>query len=317
MNLEIRTKFIARLRGLNGAQSGAALTEFAITLPIFVLLLTALMQLGNMGHATVKVKTAAYGEMWEKSYEMTNYTIDENQAVYTPRAELFDAVPDGFSANEILDSVDSIATGAGGHWGESMLKANLAPLLSGGQISHHSGETSAAERLSELGISSAPHTVMTEIIGESRGTRTSFAVNDNLADDSIMNHTEDMQGGSGIASSIVGGLTTGLGVIPSLFAGVRHGEAQGTATADVEYTNRFLPHSTTFSAGYTTGLSPHAGDESSIPGMEGQFAGIGREETQYLFYYLTGQTVDNKRVALNILDPEWDESQNFDNPTRY
>ncbi len=311
----ITARFVAPL---DEDQGGAALTEFAITLPIFVLLLTALMHLGHLGQTTVAVKTDAYGAMWAESYRLTQATIDDEPGVYSPRSQLMDAMPDGVSAPEIVGSLDAAAAAIGGHWGEAMFKANLTPILSGGQISHTNQDTDAAKRLNEnVNITTAPHQVMSDIIGESRDHRPSYAVNDNLGDDNIANHFDDVDGLSGIISSALSSVLTASGVVPGLFAGVRTGDAEGSASSTVEYSNRFLSHSDTYSASYRTGLSPYAGDTSAIPGFDVDFGSFGREQAQWFFYYITGQTVTNKRVSLNLLEIEYDTSEIINNPTRY
>lgn len=318
MNWSFAQRLGRALRRLSQDQGGAALTEFAITLPIFVLLMTGLMQLGHMGQTTVAVKTSAYGGMWEESYRLTQATIDDEPGVYSPRSQLMDAVPEGVSAPEVVEGLDAAAAAVGGHWGEAMFKANLALVLSGGQINHRDKDTDAATRLTEkVNITSEPHMVMTKIIGENRDHRPSFAVNDNLADDNIANHFDDTEGVSGVISSALSSVLTASGVVPGLFAGVRNGDAESEATSTVEYSNRFLPHEATYRAKYVTGLSPYAGDTSAIPGFDIDFGSFGREQAQWLFYYATGQTVTNKQVSLNLLELEYDDAEVFHKPERY
>lgn len=292
-----------RCQQLDADEQAAALTEFAIMLPIFLLVMTALMQLGHLGQSTVAVKTTAYSQMWEKSYEKTDSSIDEKPEVYTPRDDLLDALPDDLDAQEVVASADAAATGAGGHWGEALMRTQMAPFLSGFQVGPGYNNTDAANRLhSNLNLTN-PSSTMDTIIGEDRDTRTSFAVNDNIIDDNIGDHVTDMQDGSSVASGLVGAMTQASGAVPSLFAGVRHGEGQGSAKAEIEYSNRFLPHEYTYTASYATSLSPAAGEDGAIPGVDGlEFGSLGREQQQYAFYYLTGQSVDNKRNMLDVLD---------------
>jgi hypothetical protein len=314
----IRQFVDGQLARLDRDQRGAALTEFAITLPIFLLLLMALLHLANMGQTTVAVKKAAYSNMWSESYRLTQATITEEPGVYSPRSAFMDAMPDGVSASSAIGSLDSIAEGIGGHWGEAMFKTNLAPLLTGGQITHTSQDTEASVRLNEnVNITTGPHQVMTEIIGESRQHRPAFAVNDNLGDDNLANHLDGMDGISGVISSALSAGLTASGVVPGLFAGVRSGDAEGTASGSVDFDTNLLAFSDEYSVTYRTGLSPHAGDTSVIPGFDIEFGAFDRENAQWFFYYITGQTVTNKRVSLNLLDIEYDTGEEFHNPSRY
>ena len=297
-------------------ESGAALTEFAITLPIFVLLLTGLLHLGHLGQVTVAVKNLAYKEMWIDANQRTQgYDLEH----MSPRGQLasLTADVDGISPVEMINGMGNIAGGLGGHWGESRMYAELGNVLSVGGVHYSNRDTDIARRLDK---NMPGMTEMTSSILGSDKHRPKFAFDDNLVD-SEQNLMENFSGGTGMSGLVTGALAsllelTGMG--PGYLAGIRYGDGSGSATAEVDLQNRLLSYTHTFENSYSTALSPLAGDNSAIPGLvDDSFGSVGRENYQWLFYYLMGQTILNQRVNLDIVDQDFDKNDSFTPAERY
>lgn len=60
----------ARLRRLHGDESGSAMTEFIVILPVFVLVFVGVVHLAKLNRATVRAGGKAYEEMWDKAIEV-------------------------------------------------------------------------------------------------------------------------------------------------------------------------------------------------------------------------------------------------------
>ncbi len=312
---------IRKLVGLwHREEEGAALTEFAITLPIFMFLLGVVLHLGRAGIASVAVFPAAYQDMWVDHNEQST---GMHLANMSPRAELAGVVPDlnGFHLVDIGDSAISAAVGVGGHWGESKAHLELSRLLSFGGVNYGSGDTDAATRLNNhFGTGGAgPLSLTSSVIG-SENYRPKWAFDDNLLD-SGSNIFDTVTGTDisvgGIIQSAMSVFFEATGAVPSVFAGIRYGEGRGEAQTMTDVRIMYEWTSQYWYASYATALSPNAHDDQSIPWVDYQIGEIGREQHQYGFYYLTGQTISNQFVTLDIVKQELSGSDSFDAVGKY
>lgn len=309
-------KIFYLIRQFHRGEEGTALTELAITLPIFLLLLTGLLHLGNLGQVTVAVKNVAYQEMWRDANEKTQ---GSSLAHVSPRGQLLEMTPDhnGFTPVSMINSVSNGVGGLGGHWGEARMYTELGAALSLGGVNYRNSDTTAATRLNN---NMPGYLNMTSSIIGTGNHRPKFALDDNLAD-SEQNLMENFSGQSGISGMISGGLASLLeisGIGPGMLAGIRYGDGQGSASAEVDLQNRLLQHTASYSFTYSTALSPLAGTQAIIPGVvDASFGDIGREQYQWFFYYLTGQTISNFRVSLDVAEQDFDGNDSFSPADRY
>lgn len=217
----MRDFWIRRLRGLEDDEEGTSLTEFAIVLPIFVLVMTFIYHMGGVGNAITDAATGAQIDMWEGAlphHEFSHVPIDPAEATqphtdpqraanmalthideYGMRQRDPDLLPP-VGSNEV-DTLRGLRRD--GHWGESFERTRPAD----GQMNF--------VPLGGRNMTSTPGAV----VGGSNYART-------LVDDS----------GEGTTINYV----FNRGLPPVLGAGIRYGSSHGVREGEV-----------TFSGGWT------------------------------------------------------------------
>lgn len=209
-------------RVLHGNEEGTTLTEFVITLPIFIIVMVGLLQLGAMERAAGQLWGDAYRDTWTQVLtvlddadspisvgNLRNHHINPSLAGGIALAELADMPPRHGNpvtrANTIRGESDVYRNMArGGHWGESY--ARTSP----------SGEYVKMRYLDERATSNPA-----DVLGESK-------LADALFNDSP-GTAQVIQGGS---SPTLGAMPfVGQAIRPVLAAGMRYGAVMGKADA--------------------------------------------------------------------------------------
>lgn len=197
-------------------ERGTSVTEFVMTLPVVVIIFAGLVALGRLGHETGKIKIEAQTQMWEEATK-------DSAGSMTPRS----AVTSGSEFGSLLNG---IATGVGGHWGESYTRVVLSSNVPG--------------LSSELDPTYSPD----DIIGDAAYPNT--LVNDGM--------TSTPSGGSGVGV-IAQYLVQISGAVPNVGAGIKYGYVEGKIEdRDVP---GFLGQSVTMSARYRTLVPPDTRSE--------------------------------------------------------
>src|SRR5690554_5025903 len=293
-----------RVAALHGHERGTALTEVVMCLPFFILVFGGLMNLGLLGQQSVATKHVAVTSMWEQVYDEGA----NNALRMSPRTQLPDF--------DNLDSVQGAAALGGdlaamtaGHWGEAWFHAELAPVLSLGQIDYGTQTHPAAQRLQEN--MRRPDQMTAHILGSAtdgqRPVLAQIATNDNALDESLRNP------GGNTMQWLLTAVLQFSGGVPGAFAGIRYGDQEGSASHQVSiYGGRVTP---TFSANYSAMLSPHP-TRSSEGGGEEVFD-LNDERGQWGLYYVAAQTTNNYRWVYNMMNVQFDESETQSTATRY
>ncbi|TXD37042.1 hypothetical protein FRC98_09895 [Lujinxingia vulgaris] len=304
----LRNLFVLqRLGALQRDEQGAALTEVVMCLPFFILVFGGLMNLGLVGQQSVATKHVAAHDMWAQVYnEGANNALRMSPRTQLPETTNLDSVQ-GFAALG-----GDIAAMASGHWGEAWFHAELAPVLTLGQIDYDAHSHDAARRLKQH--MKPPHEMTGHILGgTSEGRRpvlAQIATNDNLIDGNLTNP------GGNMLQWLLTSVLQATGGVPGAFAAIRYGDQDGVASHQVSlYGGRLAP---TFYARYSAMLSPH-------PTRSGEGGGGSGEEVfdlndprgQWGLYYVAAQTTNNYRWVYNMMNVQFDEAETQSTATRY
>lgn len=304
---------------LRGEEEGAALTEFVLTLPVFIIIMAGIITLGQLGASSVGVKNVAYAAMWSDAHRGTT---DDWKAM-TPRSKLdnplkqvlgqvFGSAVEGFvnglpgnievnipGANG-ADGADG-AIGLGGHWGEAEYYGSFGAVVSQGEVDHRAQN----HRLAQIDRSPGGSTMQILGHGLDGSNKPRLALDDNLMANRTFNDFElsDMWAeptslndfikkakamAAGEASNLFYDLIAGSGFAPGLMAGTRYGRGVGSAVNEVEV-NAFGKYTATHQALYMTALSPNTG------------GALNTEKLHWLFYVGGTQLNHNQRNILNLL----------------
>lgn len=132
MNFE-RFQILSILRHFHRAQSGAALTEFAITLPVYLMFTAGIISLYNIQKDAILTHQLASSHLWEEAIEV--------QTSYTSRlfplggaANSFSYYSDVGETWTIMNGFDSVTSGLG-MYNESGVKAGGMDLIPGFNVS--------------------------------------------------------------------------------------------------------------------------------------------------------------------------------------
>ncbi len=193
------------LRRLHHDRSGTAMTEFAITLPVYVMFMVGIITLYEIHQGAMLSEQQAAAEMWDEA-------LDVQHREYLPGME---GLPMTGAANAVMyyneaDDLNTLAAGidtgtaAGGMYADSGLKANFANSIGAGGI--------------DLDCPESPQMHISQIVdGQSHTAR-------------LMNDMVDFNAGGGDSGPIMaaaGAILDGTGSRPMLGAGIRYGIVGG------------------------------------------------------------------------------------------
>lgn len=238
---------------LDDDQSGAAMTEFAITLPIFLAFFALIGGLGNVVQGSIQAQTSAAPAFWSEVY-----AAEDDLWRMSARTE-------GFTRSTgVMDMYQNLSGGfAGGHWQESNHAVDSQMGIVTGQ-----SIPSGVQDDPDQHVTSDP----SDLIGTSRAAQ-------GVSDDSLLPSTDSLTSpgtwgsvdtGGGLTDAIfdmaLEELTKSLGIHLGFGAGVRYGDVSGgtETTIDPGYN---LPQQN-FSASYSSRVSPSPDLPDGISWME-------------------------------------------------
>ncbi len=206
------------LRRLHSDQRGTALTEFAITLPIYLAFVTGIIGLYNAQRGVIEAEKIAGAGLWEDAISIQHsYQIDHMmplagsvsvQQYYSHVNDSFlgFSFDGGLSFDSMLAPAVDYAAAMGGMYVDSGGKVLPFHTLQMADTSFDGQDFSPQLRLSPnlMDSSSFSHTLMNDLVGLPSG-------------------------GWGSFGAVVGNLLTMTGTRPALAAGIRYGVASGTA----------------------------------------------------------------------------------------
>ena len=306
MNL---SRFLRRaLARFHGDEHGATMTEFVAFLPIFVTLFAGLSHLHKLGRVSVETKIQANKLLWTESYE-----LQQNEMRWSPRTTAITEVSEssgdsaGGGASEpdtgggdilsVLQTVDTVAEGVGGHWADSYIRGTIMPVTVTPHMIGASGDAKGGRRIDAAG---GPFFKPSDVLGDA--PLANYALNDTVMFNTSGSTLEQVT--SFVFNTVLGGTQHGV------LVGTRFGYADGAQSKSIT----LLGQNISFSASYRTRISPVAFDSS---GQEIPIIGVtvDMETGQYVYYQLLAQTNDNYRNTLNLLEQNMDPDDSRDVPT--
>lgn len=206
------------LRRLHRCRSGTAMTEFAITLPVYVMFMVGIISMYEIHQGAMVSEQRAAAEMWDEA-------LDVQYRNYIPGYEAH-PVAAGARAADYYDSADDMDTLAAG----LDIGTNLAVILDIGGMYADSGTKAMLANFidpnaMDLECPDSPKLVLNQIVdGESHTHR-------------LMNDTMDFSSLNSDLGSVMGAasaLLDGSGSRPMLAAGIRYGIVGGIDTTEWE-----------------------------------------------------------------------------------
>ncbi len=240
---------IRRFRRLADDEAGTSMTEFAITLPVFLAFFALIGGLGNSVQGAIDAQTRAAPDFWEEVY-----AAEDDAWRMSARTEAFTR------SNNAQDIIQNLRGGwQGGHWQESHHAVNDQMGIITGQDIPNNADDDPARHLTD-----DPD----DIIGDSRAAQ---GVSDDslISGGGILSNPGGIRGG-GIADALfdeaVRRLTQALGMHLGFGAGVRYGDVSGGAvtTVDPGYQLPEFEHA----ASYSSRVSPSPDIPDSIPFLD-------------------------------------------------
>ncbi len=254
-----------RCRRLWEDEDGTSLTEFAITLPIFVAMMSFVYYMGIAGHVITEEQGHAQRLVWDEVIPHTqqqqvpvNYGSVDQPHVHPGTGAEVDR--DFLEENVLRQRRDELkaevrvhdeelydAMGGGGHWGESYRRTR--PVDAQARMGNYADQMT---------------TQPTDVVGGSE-----YALR--LVDDTSGAQTQSMGSGGPSALQPASAAASGSGLIPVLGAGMRYGVAHGLREGEVN-----LPRDWSFSVHihYSTLVPP-----TPVPN-DAQVAGITRMQME-------------------------------------
>lgn len=211
-------------------ERGTSLTEFTITMPIFIMVMAFVYYMGAAGHVITHESAEAQRLLWNDVMEYT-YPVEDTEGISDPdnphthptTAEVVDREflnevdlqqRRGGLATQVRAQEENVYGGVerGGHWGESFQRTR--PAHEAIQLGRNADQMTESPR---------------DVVGDSRYAQ-------RLVDDTNDNSTgpRTVQMGAG------GVLSAGIpreGTVPVLAAGMRYGVAHSTREGEIEYGN--------------------------------------------------------------------------------
>lgn len=278
----MKHRYIDRLRRLIAPlhldDSGATLTEFVIALPIFVMIFSSVMLLGEFTRKGTETPVVAYKQTFGEAlrFQKSYWTLDWNLGPVPAAADAADQLAGtGFLGESSMAhnhstavKVTSIATetlaytglGARGHLGESYARANLMTVVPGGDVygcDSLSVEYPSAEcaKLNDstgggaIGLSNGwLVSDLKKITGPTNGSEYAF---DLLNDGPSV--SEFVKPSGGLWGKLNNAIT-GTGIRPAIAAGIRYGTVSRRVKEDFSFAGRTM----TFDAHFSTLVPPSA-----------------------------------------------------------
>ncbi|TXD35672.1 pilus assembly protein [Lujinxingia vulgaris] len=226
---------IRRINALLRDERGTSMTEFVMTIPIFITLFIGIMNLGRPARAQSYVTRDAATEMWRQVYQ-----AEDDDLRMSARYEWA-----GLGSHDSwLRTLEAGYLGATGHWGHSRLYAQ--PMMFGltGRTIPNRGDYGRMARK----ITSNP----TEIVGNAHVA--TMMVNDTLHFDALatsMGGRPDSLGD--IIGAVAGTALSISGAAAGFGAGIRYGQVDAGHTATVTFTTG---HTRTLTRKYNALVSP-------------------------------------------------------------
>ena len=240
-------------------QDGAALTEFVITLPIFLAFFGIIYSLSGLVHGTIQTHVDAAPMIWAETY-----AAEDDAMRMSPRSQAWQGDYD-LSAAGAQDLWNNLQNAAGGHWGESYGAVSTDMPIVTGQTTPH--ETSYGR---EIHVTNDP----SNVIGDSRAA---MGVSDDAWDlwgGSNWSQLGSIFSGGGLGAGAGQALFQGIaqqvmdaaGLHLGLGAGIRYGTADITHEHTVSDLGWGIPD-TSWQVSYTSRVSPSPDSGVSIPGL--------------------------------------------------
>lgn len=250
-----------RWKNLHRDDQGTSLTEFVITLPIFLVILAGVIDLGNLINTTVVVEIESQLDLLDQLDEVSSSGISFSSsmtdllhtqpsaaavsaAVQVERYQPRQKTPAGRALVRLYEHSTYSLWGMAlsGHWGESNMRVR--------RLQDLGIELAGVEDL----VTSHPE----ELFGGARG---SGLAQDLLYDGPNARFSEGQNQSTGVITNIMGPLNqviTTSGMRGAMAAGTRYGTVTGVSEYDVQV-NRGIDR--TFSAHMTATVGPYADDD--------------------------------------------------------
>ncbi len=259
---------LKRLHSLESDETGSAMTEFIIFLPVWGFLFAGIFALAELGMETTRVQLMANKQIWDKVIPITEYSnFDEHATIgayFTATAKYGEYAANSANPSQALDGAEAIAFGVGGtggHWGES--HARVLPY-------------------DALGIAEVDDLTRTpsDIVGDQKYPN-------HIVDDSV---TDDLSVSGGFAE-VLAEILTSSGAVHAAGAGIRYGAVFGEIENHEIKVAGGLTHDA--SAHYDILVAP-----APLTGFTTKMSfGIAR---------LLAETEDEYSVMMNYGDSEWE-----------
>lgn len=292
--LPIYRRLTRASRGFHQDEAGATLTEFALTLPIWIVMFGGIISVGQLGIGTTANHLSTQTELWDNVVEASTDKNEEHMfpaaagaaaamtsAELASRSENPHPIADGANAAVMGDAVISRGLASGGTLGESRARTLPLKAVPGNTIPEKLSHK--PEEILEVG-SPFPHKVTHDgLAGSSWKTTGSGSVTSKIAH----------YAGSAMAAS---------GAVAALAAGARYGEVYAAKEDTV------IP----LAFGNSIKASSHANllvAPSALTGNEAEY-------TPYIIARILAEGEHNYAVALRFGKSEWptgdDDSLEFD-----
>ena len=250
-----------RSQRLHRDDRGTSLTEFVITLPIFLVILAGVIDLGNLVNATVLVEIESQIEVLERLDKVSNAGIGINSSL----SDLVHTQPSAAAISAAVQ-VEQYQPRQPTPAGRALVRLyeHSTYSLWGMALSGHWGESNMrVRRLQDLGIELAGiDDVVTshpeELFGGARG---SGVAQDLLYDGPNARFAERQNQSSGVVTQIMGPLNSIIqrsGMRGALAAGTRYGTVTGFSEYEVEVNRGFGRR---FNGHMTATVGPYVNDD--------------------------------------------------------
>lgn len=258
-------------RCVEGAERGTAMTEFVITLPVFVILFWGIVNLGKLLREGVRVKAVASRDTWVATQDVFEQTMSVTHQYPT------------VAGGTAMGNIDVTAGGGGAvdMAPTAAMYKNIGLLSNGTQ-----GEAERSQFIFNFGGDSAS--------GSAPGSGLGSDFPGYIGDDSSWNTLSSASGIFGVFSGA--SVLSSIGPNQTWAAGIRYGMVQESADRDVDAFNQ----SFTLAAQYDVLVSP-----KPVKGMMGMSAGgLGADYLPVSFSRLSAEEDDCLSSVLAITKDE-------------